>query len=281
MAQHPTPDEAVQFLLKGVAPERQSELDQLWQDYSPQIQLVEDGPGGDFQIQGGLFRIIRFTPRVMRLFWLGAYIAWEGFDALNKALNDEGTNYDRFRDMIDVFQKILDAEDSYSIPLPEGVPEPGVLPDEPERRAPAELAMFCAGWALLHEFRHIKHQQDGTSAGYGASPEDARAEETSCDEYATDFILEQVQAYAAAQSVPEEKVRLKREIGIYFALFTMVLVAKDQWEETDNHPAMQQRIAAIRKRMRGQERTQADAIAYGAFVTLWQFWPDAPGPFKA
>jgi hypothetical protein len=59
---------------------------------------------------------------------------------------------------------------------------------------------------------------------------------------------------------------LKREVSIYFALFTMVLAAKDHWQETDNHPAMQERITAVRKSMGAPERTLADAIAYAAFV---------------
>jgi hypothetical protein len=275
---------AAEILLDAIAPERKDELRNLWTRYGPEFKLLDDdGSEGRFILDAGCYRFVRFNHRVMRLFWLGAFIAFEGYIALHAFLvNPDNADFVRFRSMIDTFQCILHEADPAAVPFPHGVPEPGIFPPpaEAETRAPAELAVFCVGWALLHELKHVQHQQDGTSAPLDAAPDVVRAEEFSCDEYATKFMLERVADYARLNSVPDAKVRFKRETGIYFALFTLTLIAKDRWVESDTHPALQERIAAIRTHMGSQGVTQADAIAHAAFGALWSIWPNAPGPFK-
>jgi hypothetical protein len=128
--------------------------------------------------------------------------------------------------------------------------------------------------------RHLKHQQDGTGAAIGDPPEKLRAEELSCDNYATTFLLYRVDEYASAENVPTEKVRQKREIGIYFALFAMTLIGAGHWDESESHPAMEARINAVMKEMGSDGTRASDAIAHLAFVALWALCPDAPGPFK-
>src|SRR5437588_9326728 len=94
-------------------------------------------------------------------------------------------------------------------PLPVGVPEPGVLPDvaiSAEARAAAELAIFAVGWVFLHEIRHLKHQQEGTAVPPDGEPAKQQAQEASCDEFATRFILSDV--------VPRtDPRRLKRQLS--------------------------------------------------------------------
>jgi len=199
-------------------------------------------------MEAGLYRIVRFNHRVMRLFWLGAFIAWEGYVSLHAHLvGEQGASFARFREMIDNFSRVLTEGDPATIPSPAGVPVPGSFPARSDpMRGPAELAVFCAGWALLHEIRHIQFQQEGKSA----------------------------------VSVSEQQVHFKRSVGIYFALFTMALASRDRWGETHTHPAFQDRIVAIRRHMGPDDINLADAIAHAAFGALWHFWPNAPGPFK-
>jgi hypothetical protein len=156
----------------------------------------------------------------MRLFWLGAFIAFEGYVALHALLLGKG-DFARFWIMVDVFQQILHADDPTAVPFPDGVPDPGSLPSpvETEKRAPAELARFCVGWALLHELKHIQHQQNGTSAPIDAAPDVVRAEEFSCDEYATRFMLEQMGDYAQQNSVPEDQGAFKARDRHLFRTF--------------------------------------------------------------
>lgn len=277
-----TSKSAVLFVLDGIAPERKDDLVRAWDQYGPEFQLLDDnGPDGKFVLEGGLFKIVRFNHRVMRLFWLGAFIAWEGYVALHKQLT-EGSSIDltRFIAMLDIFRKIQTANDSASVPFPSHVPEPGMFSDDPQLRTPGELAVFCVGWALLHEFKHIQHQQDGTSAPYDGSKDELQEEEFSCDEYATKYILELTAKYASQHSVAEELVYFKRTIGIYFAIFTMTLIAADNWGESESHPSFQNRIVKIREHMGHPNMNMADAIAHAAFSALWVLWPNAPGPFK-
>ena len=113
-----------------------------------------------------------------------------------------------------------------------------------------------------------------------ASSVEKRAEELSCDEFATRFILDQVEAYARSTNEPVLSVRRKREIGIYFGAFTLTLIAKDHWGESDTHPAVQTRIDAIVQQIGSHSTRMSDAIAHAAHAALWNIWPDAPGPFK-
>jgi hypothetical protein len=53
-------------------------------------------------------------------------------------------------------------------------------------------------------------------------------EELSCDEFATRFLLQHVDLCARHESVELELVRQKRQLAIYFALFAMTLIAKEQ-----------------------------------------------------
>lgn len=101
-----------------------------------------------------------------------------------------------------------------------------------------------------------------------------------CDEFATTFILEGVDEYAQAQAVSADNVRQKRELGIYFAMFSMTLIGVGHFEPSDSHPAMQARIDAAIHQMGSTGIAMSDAVAHAAFTSLWTRWPDAPGPFK-
>jgi hypothetical protein len=281
MSSQPDPNHAVEMLLDGIAPERKAELRQLWESYRPQFRLASDDRPGELVLEGGPFGLIRFNHRTMRLFWLGSYIAWEGYTAAHSAIMGSSTGLRRFIELINTFNQILAHENPAAVPLPNGIPEPGSFPSigNAEERAPAEIAVFCAGWALLHEFRHIKHREDGTAAPPSAASDVVHAEEYSCDEYATKFMLEHVPDYAGARSQPEETVRLKRQLGIYFALFTIALLTRDRWNETASHPALQERVRVVRGCMGSDAPTFADAIAFAAFLALRQVFPNAPDPF--
>jgi len=152
--------------------ERQAELETLWSRYVPCFELLSDsGPDAFFVLEAGLFKFVRFNHRAMRAFWLASFIAWEGYERLSAVANDEAPDFGRFNAMVDAFLTMLEADDPTAVPMPAGLPEPGIYPDgalDREVRAAAELATFATGWALLHELRHIQHQQEGTGAPQGA-----------------------------------------------------------------------------------------------------------------
>ncbi len=277
-------DEAVQTvvmnLFVGCAPERRVELEAMAQDLQLEFQVHDDDhPDGKFIFDAGAYRYVRFNPRSMRLFWLGAYIAWEGFCATPMEPG-QPADLSRFTAMLDTFEQILDANDPESVAWPAGVPEPGVYPGkdaDTQAQAAAELATIATGWGLLHETCHARHQQEGTAANADDNtPEEVRAEETSCDAFATEFLTDRIAGYAAQTGENEDQVRRKRQLGIYMGLFTIALVGKDNWQTTQTHPALADRLAAAKATFAGHRSDQSDEVAALAFQALGAVWPGAP-----
>ncbi|MGQ1800257.1 phage exclusion protein Lit family protein [Serratia marcescens] len=128
----------------------------------------------------------------------------------------------------------------------------------------------------MHEIRHIRHQREETSAGAFGTPECKRNEELSCDEFATKFVLEKMQDYSAGSGDDFSLVRRKRELGVYLALFSLTLLSKDKWEESDSHPSVQERINSVCEIMGHDRDETASVIAHAAFATLRVIWPSAP-----
>jgi hypothetical protein len=277
--------EAARELFLGVAPERRAELERLWKQYGPLFEFhTDNGPAGFFVLDAGQFRLIRFNHRAMRAFWLASFIAWEGFSAVRVVAETAKLDLDRFNSMIDSFQAMLAAGHVTSVPLPDGVPEPGIYPNgmlAPEPQAAVDLAKIAVGWSMLHEVRHIRHQQDGTSAPSDAAAKEVHDEELSCDAYATDFLLEGVTDYAKVEGVEPQRVHEKRQAGIYFALFTMALICAGRWGASQTHPALQERIDAAIEQMDPWRYQDADKIGVAAFEVLRRRWPSAPSLTRA
>jgi len=272
--------EAIQYLFSGSVPERENELSQLISDLQIVFQMLPDEhTDGRVIMDAGLYRFVRFNHRVVRSFWIGAFAAWEGYRAIAESDDISAIDIDRFKELVASFEATIANQQADEDPLPHGIPEPGVLPDkvaDPQRRAAAELAIIALGWAFLHEIRHIRHQREGTSAGAFGTPECKRNEEFSCDEFATKFVLEKMIDYSARSGDNFSLVRRKRELGIYLALFSLTLLSKDKWEESDSHPSVQERINAVCEIMGHDRDETAGVIAHAAFATLREIWPSAP-----
>jgi len=269
--------QAIKSLFLGIAPERASELSSLWDTYQLEFCLFSDG--NQVMIEGGAYRYVHFNHRFLRVVWVSAFAAWEAYACLQVALAEEKTkNSDRLTELLQIALSVRDASDPEAVPLV-GLPEPGHLPDkeaEPQLRAAAELAIFATGWALLHEVQHLKHQQDGSSAGPDAPPDLARAEELSCDEFATQFLMRDVARYAIESDSDAEIAHRKRTTGIYFAMFALVVLNHPKWHETDSHPSVQQRLDAVREHLSGNRIDEGLCIAALAFSSLQDLWPSAP-----
>lgn len=272
--------EAIKNLFVSSIPERKSELSTIWENLNPMFQMLPDvHPEGRFIMDAGLYRYIRFNHRVVRSFWIAAFAAWECYRTVAESQDVCNFDLEKIKALILAFDNTIKNDQSDEEPLPPGIPEPGVLPDkdtDPQGRATAELAIIALSWALLHEVRHIQHQQQNTSATDADSPECWRREELSCDAFATKFLLEQMQSYSIQTGYDSALVRRKREMAIYFALFALTLLAKNNWEESDTHPSVQDRINAVCALMGNDRDELAEAIAHTAFSVLRTFWPLAP-----
>lgn len=271
---------AVMNLFVGCAPERRDELEAMVRELQLEFQVHDDNHAdGKFIFDAGAYRYIRFNPRSMRLFWLGAYIAWEGFCATPMQVG-QPADLSRFTALLDTFEEILDADDPEAVAWPAGVPQPGVYPSkgvDDQEQAMAELATIATGWGLLHETRHARHQQEGTGADPKYDPPVAvRAEETSCDHFATTFLTERIGDYAALSGDPEDMVWKKRQLGIYMGLYTIALVGRGNWGTTDTHPALAGRLAAAKAAVSAHRSVDAEHVLELAFQALRVAWPGAP-----
>ncbi|WP_369721320.1 phage exclusion protein Lit family protein [Bradyrhizobium sp. LLZ17] len=274
---------AVRDLFIGSAPERESDLVGMWKELDLIFQLTPDMHEGDRIIMdAGAYRYIRFNHRVLRAFWIGGYAAWEGYRTVAESPSLQALDLTRFRELVSAYESCLASTEADLEALPVGVAEPGQYPDaniDPQGRAASELATIAVAWALLHELRHIRHQREGTGADPHSEDKSAKhAEELSCDAFATTFLLEQIDLYATGQSA--DLVRQKRQLGIYFGLFAVTLLAKDKWGESKTHPAVQVRIDAVRTLMADQKSDIAAAMAHFAFAVLGIVWPGAPSHIR-
>ncbi|WOA52332.1 phage exclusion protein Lit family protein [Dickeya solani] len=208
--------------------------------------------------------------------------------ALNTLLNNftcEISNHDTvdfsfFNELIRCFENSTIDNLSDEKPLPAGVPEPGVLPDKeknPIGRATAEVAIIAAAWAFLHEVRHILHQQQGTSYDpYDFTEEEAHAEELSCDEFATKFILDNIDDYCDQSGYDLDLVRKKRKLAIYIALFNLALLTKDNWGSSKTHPSLKERMDNIQLHMKYPNDQDLETIVTSMFTALRNIWPEVP-----
>ena len=149
-------------LFVGVAPERNAELSDLWQRYTPRFNFIMDnGPDGAFVMEAGLYREVRFNDRAMRAFWLAAFIGWEGYRSVHEGLVRNDFQLTRFNEMIDCFTELLNADDPLTVTLPEGVPDPGVYVDGTLNRTQRQQQTWQRLRAVGHFF--MKFDTSSTS----------------------------------------------------------------------------------------------------------------------
>lgn len=258
---------AARNLLLGAMPEREAELANLWSAYQTEFQIVDDNHGcGPIVLDAGLYRFVRFNHRVMRLFWLAGYAYWEGYEAFHRFANGDPIRLEQFKAIVECFDQVMTTKDVESVPWPDQIPPPGTLVDHVEGsagRVAGEIAIFSTAFAVLHELRHIAHQNEGTSAPYDDWPR-CREEEHSCDEFATAYLLERIGDYASQSGEDVHKVRAKRQVGVYAALFALSLLSKHSPGQSNHHPAVQERVNRVIRQMSDLDRLDPKALACAA-----------------
>ncbi|XOY31283.1 phage exclusion protein Lit family protein [Proteus cibi] len=200
---------------------------------------------------------------------------------LAREISDHSTtNFILFDELIQCFEHSTEDILSDERPLPKGIPEPGALPNRENdtiNRATAEVAIIAAAWAFLHEVRHILHQQEGTSYNPNDfTEEEAHAEELSCDEFATKFIIDNIDEYCKQSGYDPNLVRKKRQIAIYIALFSLALLTKDNWESSKTHPSLKERMDRVQAILKNPIDPDVETIVASMFTALRNTWPKVP-----
>lgn len=296
-------------LLSRAAPEKSSATCQLLKQLNVTFEL-SDGEENDwiFDMAGGAYKYVQFNDQALAVFWSGAFVAWRAFNLasnfeqaiinvisshpqiytdpnydLNRMKNelDAASSSVNFKELGTVLEFVEQVKNTKATTVQDiewshNIPMIGTLPaDCIESKAASELAHLALSWALLHEIQHLIRQQNGTSSDIRNKAE-CHQEEFECDEYAFDYLISDISHYVNSDiDTDEYKIIKKRELGIVFALFSMVIAKKGDWGETDTHPDLQSRVNKIIAKL---STIEAKNISKNMFLVLQENdgWENCP-----
>jgi hypothetical protein len=249
----------VRKLFDGVVPERAPEIDSITKYHGPQFRLIGDREG--FNLDAGGFSAIQYTSRSTRQMWLFGYAGRQAMhcyaslivllkscgdtldiNEINK-IPDQAAEDDAFKTILDAVKELNTAFHEDDFEWPADIPEPEkARPSDAERAAVYDLTCMATAYVFLHELKHVMFYADGNA------PEDARDEEYQCDQFAKHMMISKVDQYAATSGYPEEKVRMKRMMGIALAsAFILFATGKGRLAGSDSHPSIHGRWLATVK----------------------------------
>ncbi|MEX0805197.1 MAG: phage exclusion protein Lit family protein [Candidatus Binatia bacterium] len=223
--------QAVRDLCAEAAPERRGELEALWAKYAPQIAHKNDKEG--FEIGGGGWGLIPFTPRTMGQVWILGFAAWKALEAycphvllcreiVASKIADapDQAEADRvFEDALAKAEELRRIDSIEAFTWPSHIPEPVATPPKAMTdRAAIDLIKVAAAYVFLHELCHVMFSIDGDG------PQDSHAEEIACDRFARDFLIKRIPDYSAASGDPREGVLNKRLMGLALGGFIVLHV---------------------------------------------------------
>ena len=234
------------------APERQSELDELWRQYSPTFMRASDKPG--YQMEGGAFGMILFTERTAAQMWIIGFAAWRALEAYcpysflriaitPDAMADDAGLADAEQAVSDALQKARELKEIQSLKAfawPD-IPLPGATPPITTKdRAVVDLIKIGTAFSFLHE---VQHEIFKTSSD---CPEAATKEEYECDKFARDFLLERVSEYSTDTQQDRQGVLNKRIMGILLGAFVILEVTPETRRGgTEKHPPVADRVRKL------------------------------------
>lgn len=215
-----TASHAVRILLEAAVPERTSEFRELWNTYSPTVEIATDTPG--FTLNANKRRIL-FQHKALDVLWIIGFSAWESIAtyspaiaiALNtsKRLEDALGNDDgrgelemHYKARLAAARDIIESADTDPNMWPNDVPQPGLNRSTAsiEQASAYDLTLLATAFVLFHEFRHVMLDQDGQR------PDDPAEEELLCDTWAREFMTVKLADYAQTHGHSYSQVLNKR-----------------------------------------------------------------------
>ncbi|MDL5047293.1 phage exclusion protein Lit family protein [Oscillatoria amoena NRMC-F 0135] len=255
---------AIGELILEAAPERKSEIKDLWQKYSPQFERGFDKEG--FAIEAGPWGLILFTPRTMGQVWLLGFAGWAALEAycpylllcsevsssMISAVPDQAAADSALEEVLAKVGELgsIAAVDGFE--WPSGIPEPSeTLPTAVRERAIVDTIKIAAAYMFLHEVRHVTLAADSSKKPNW----DSRAEELECDRFARDLLLTGVNEYCKNTGYKESAVLDKRLIGLALGGFLLLHITKKRGGSV-SHPAETDRLQCL------LANNEADANSY-------------------
>jgi hypothetical protein len=255
-------------------PERRTELEELWDKYGVTFAHKVDKEG--FDIGGGGWGLIPFTPRTMGQVWILGFAAWRALEAycpyliLYKEIVSSGMADAPGQAEADTaFEYALEKAEELrtvgSIKMfrwPEHIPVPDEAPPESvTERAIIDLIKIAAAYVFLHEVRHVMFNTDRDG------PPDNRAEEIACDRFARDFLIEKIPDYCAASGYAPADVLNKRLMGLALGAFIVLQVTLDR-TGSSTHPAVALRLRELVQKGTGSAELTAWHFACCALLSV-------------
>jgi hypothetical protein len=249
---NPSPDvpSAVKRVILASAPEKEQDLQNIWDEYSIAFSLASDQRG--FFFESGAFGMVLFTSRSMSYMWLLGFAAQEALkDYCGVTIGSviygrfDPAYFDyvpesKFGDLISLISSISIIESEDNFLWPEGIPHPKFgKPKDLSGSMVFDLLCMSAAYSFLHEVEHVRIAQDGRKL----TP---HAEELRCDEFAREMLLNGIAEYSKTSGYQEETVTTKRAISISLAsFFLLAITPEDAWGGTRSHPPIADRINAL------------------------------------
>ena len=242
--------DAVKTVILASAPEKEKDLEKIWDEYSPAFSLANDKQG--FCFEAGAFGMVLFTSRSMSYMWLLGFAAQEAlkdycgvsigsviYGRFDPAYFDD-VPHSKFGDLIALIPTISEVENEEDFPWPEGIPHPKFgKPKDLSGSMVFDLLCMAAAYSFLHEVEHVRIAQDGETL-------DPHDEEFRCDKSARDMLLDGIAEYSKTSGYPEEGVATKRAISISLASFFLLAVTPEEaWGGSRSHPSIASRISAL------------------------------------
>lgn len=248
---------AVRNLVYGALPERRAEFAELWNQYSPAIEVVPDGAGVTMNANK---RRIRFDCKTLEAFWLIGFSAWHAIEtyaphvvvamitetSVESVIRDDdqlGQFEQDYKHRLRLAKSLLAGDDQRIVQWPPDIPKPtndrAALSNDQERVA-FDLTLLAAAYVFLHEFRHVMLDRDEQH------PDSSAEEEISCDVWARGMLLDKVAIYAEEHNHSYEEVLYKRAAAMAIACVILQTIT-DEWAQwgTDDYPSVGERMTAL------------------------------------
>lgn len=250
---------AVRNLIYGALPERRAEFAELWNRYSPAIEVVPDGAGVTMNANK---RRIRFDLKTLDAFWLIGFSAWHAIEtyaphivvamitqtSVESVIRDDdelGQLEQDYKHRLRLAKALLAGDDQGGVQWPTDIPKPtddrAALRNDQERVA-FDLTLLAAAYVFLHEFRHVMLDRDEQH------PDSFPEEEISCDVWARGMLLDKVAIYAEEHNHNYQEVLYKRAAAMVIACVILQTIT-DEWAQwgTNEYPSVGERMAVLIK----------------------------------
>ena len=241
-------------LIKSAAPERQEELERLWESHRPNFRYLDDSPGFTLEVR---FDHVVTTQRTLDQLWFASSVCFHSARVFYSHLVTTKTgevplNSQALADDVDYAKEVEALTNLWQqfrelgrAALPGDFCWPNDIVPLPQSERPldnreAQAIFDTVGLALsfwfLHEVRHLQFDIEETR------PIDPAEEEVICDKYAWEFMLRDIAAYHELRNEPIDQVQSKRRLGVAVGLATVLAVTAGVERTNGTHPASSERL---------------------------------------